>query len=102
MTKRVRVEVTAEDIERGRRKGPCSCPIALAARRALGCYVNVQPRTIRLAGATVCSLPMVAQDFIMRFDRRMWSWSKRRPVKPFAFTLKLPTEPHGDALGEKP
>jgi hypothetical protein len=90
-TKRVRVEVTAEDIARGRSCANGSCPIARAARRVLGCPVSVGSCSIAGKGkGWVTSLPRKARDFIRAFDDIDGAL---RPVKPFAFTLRIPETP---------
>lgn len=84
--KRLRVEVTAEDIADGRREHCERCPVARAMRRAIGRVVwvggagqwgigNRSPQPKRL--------PLRVTDFITAFDTG-------RPVSPFTFNLDVP------------
>lgn len=82
----VTVDVTQKDIARGK-PGDCWwCPIALAARRALGGWtIHVSGQTLSDGEAFKWSrkMPMVAHIFQVRFD-------SERPVSPFAFKLRVP------------
>ncbi len=70
----MRIDVTAEDIEKGFPDSPCFCPIALAVKRIKPSYVEVLVgrETIivgsYLAGSYSYILPTIARDFIRRFD----------------------------------
>lgn len=37
----MKIQITQDDIENGKRFDPCECPVALAAKRALGVSVHV-------------------------------------------------------------
>jgi hypothetical protein len=89
----IRVEVTAEDINRGE-PGSCKhCPIALAMDRALAAigidvrswvilpYVRLGPKSAN----TYAVLPPAALVFAKHFDGE---WD----VEPFSFDLELPDE----------
>lgn len=104
MSRTVTVEVTAEDIAKGRPNRCGECPVALALRRATGqkLYVNDQGEwhddenggeysenfvvstslDTREHGAP--SLPEDAQAFVRRIDAGL-------PVEPFTFTVELPS-----------
>ena len=82
---RIKVEVTAQDIRRGKR-GTCQlCPVAKTVKRVLGrgyrvsicddIYVTAVKGDI---GEVSFNMPVEAQTFINNFDYG-------RPVKPFSF-----------------
>lgn len=80
----MRIQVTQDDIDRGHVGSECFCPIALAARRALGENigledVSVGSYTVRVRG-TVYYLPTAAIRFVKSFDRRV-------EVRPFEFEV---------------
>jgi hypothetical protein len=80
------IEVTADDIRLGERNDPWCCPIARAAKRALGYQVDVSSTTLRPRDTfTYIQLPQVAQEFIYRFDGM-------DPVYPFTFDLEVPND----------
>lgn len=81
---KIKVSVTAEDIEKGQRMTADRCPIALAVHRIEG-YENaaVYPGSgvvldSKYAG---CPIPEEAKDFIIRFDTG-------DKVKPFTFEFE--------------
>lgn len=73
----MKIQVTAEDIRRGR-PGICGgCPIALAMRRAFGVPIE----SWRFVSSTNYSaLPQVATVFVVDFDAG-------RPVQPIEFEV---------------
>jgi hypothetical protein len=74
------VTVTQEDIDKGVRSHPESCPIAQALRRQYGDSPSVGLYNFRLNDYRY-SLPEEAQVFIMEFDSR---WT----VKPISFVAE--------------
>lgn len=79
---RVRIEVTQEDIDKGKH-GAMSCPVARATSRAFGYsvavwgdYIDVRKTTSK----TVFCAPGEVGRFIDAFD-------SGRTVKPFTFTI---------------
>ncbi len=86
MSKKVRINVTQRDIERGIRFTSYTCPIARAARRhpeLKGCAVSPDSLAFDNSGWVWTPLPEKACEFVDSFDGG-------RPVKPFSFTLELP------------
>lgn len=81
---KTRIEVTQEDIEKGK-LGECSaCPIALAMRRATGKPFEVGT-DIYWLGFDLRSermLPPEAALFVSDFD-------DKKPVQPFSFEIEL-------------
>jgi hypothetical protein len=94
VSRRVRVEVTAEDIAKGERAECGRCPVALACKRVLpgarvmvdGCSIDF---TLKPAGEgewddwTSIEAPAEVDAFIQAFD-------DGHPVAPFAFDLDIP------------
>lgn len=80
--KTITIEVTQEDIDKGK-QGSCGrCPIALAAYRVMeGSFLVLPYAIFRLEGKSI-SLPDSAIEFIGLFDSGM-------PVKPFSFTIEI-------------
>lgn len=82
---RVRVDVTAEDIRRGRTEDGWNCPIACALKRirrplyvsVTGFYVSDD------AVDPVARLPVAVKSFVLAYDRE-------DPVAPFSFEVELP------------
>ena len=86
MSKKVRINVTQRDIERGIRFTSYTCPIAWAARRhpeLKGCLVAPDSLAFDNSGWVWVPLPEKACGFVDSFDGG-------RPVQPFSFTLELP------------
>lgn len=82
----MKIEVTAEDIARGKRGNACHCPIALAAERAGMRHVKVDLDSIGEKFTGGCwgrwsYLPVDACEFVDRFDKGL-------PVEPFAFEIE--------------
>jgi hypothetical protein len=73
------VDVTQEDIIRGIRANRCSCPIARAARRALGCLVIVDHRGIFTSDYKY-EHTVETKRFVNDFDAGY-------SVEPFSFNL---------------
>lgn len=88
MTK-LRVEVTAEDIDRGLRNSRCWCPVARAIKRALAGPDHgplIPDAAVLVSGSQVeiydgrADLPPEAVAFIRAFDRH-------EPCRPFSFEI---------------
>jgi hypothetical protein len=82
----MRVEVTQDDIDNGKRMDGAYCPIALALRRLTGkrCSVSAYRAGINYAfGPDHFHLPKEAQQFVLDFD-------DDRPVVPLSFELNEP------------
>lgn len=89
--RKINVDVTWDNIERGQLKHCLVCPIALAIYDALGMsyphndecsFLFVNHTNITLNNKHI-DLPGVAIQFIRHFDRRM-------NVEPFSFELEVP------------
>jgi hypothetical protein len=82
---KVTIDVTQEDINDGE-PGTCwGCPIALAASRALPYAEDVSVGADMLTvGEYDADLPMLASDFVHRFD------NGKPTGGPFAFEVELP------------
>lgn len=80
----VRIEVTSDDITRGKAYSSNNCPIALAAKRSIDCDELYITYELRIYGGrnlvAVVPLPKVARTFAQRFDYGL-------PVKPFSFEI---------------
>lgn len=87
---KVKVDVTAEDIEAGKGHAgrACKCPVALAMARATKNKVYVS----QTRWATILfddkswqefETPTEAAEFISKFDANL-------PVEPFTFELEIP------------
>ena len=87
--KPMRITVTIEDIEAGRRYDPVRCPVARALRRTGMAYFTVMESAVRLRDEDhyggLLVLPGLVQDWIRGFDRG-------EPVQPIDFELELPWE----------
>jgi hypothetical protein len=79
----VRVEVTAEDIEKGVRNDSRCCAVARAAQRALGCEVRACWGLLELPSGKKAVTPRKYNEFIERFDAG-------EHVEPFSFTVSRP------------
>jgi hypothetical protein len=84
------VDVTADDIAQGQRRGGSTCPIARAISRVWPYPVSVGGTCAALhdsdglGGRSTCvDFPPVARAFIGAFDSGL-------SVKPFSFTIELP------------
>ena len=78
----MRISVTVEDIERGRRDDYLDCPISRAVKRATGTKLcKTYTKTMILRGNTYL-LPMEARCFVWAFDRG-------EDVEPFEFELEM-------------
>lgn len=75
----MRVEVTQEDIDAGRKRDCYACPIALSIKRQGFGSVAVSQGNIWVVGCEY-DTPLHVEEFIKAFD-------EGKPVKPFAFTL---------------
>lgn len=87
----IRINVTQEDINHGKRVSACECPVALAAARVIGRPVTVTPKRLRIyegpyetASPAAYPLPVEAAMFVNRFDH-----GGARMVKPFTFDLEV-------------
>jgi hypothetical protein len=91
MTKRIRVVVTADDIERGKRCDLWSCPIALALFRVTGAKWEVGDHSASEIGRvreTEVELPDAAASFVRDYDNGEFP-------EPFEFELELRTQEAG-------
>jgi hypothetical protein len=81
---KLKIEVTQEDIDKGKRDDCTSCPIALAAIRTGATSAFVDSDSIHIVAENerglFFKLPLKAQQFIHDFDYS-------RPVSPFSFVL---------------
>jgi hypothetical protein len=86
----MRIDVTADDIRRGKMEDCCRCPVALAAARAFGLTttgswltspVRVFPSSLAIEEKDLIRLPPGVAAFICAFDMGM-------PVAPFFFELE--------------
>ena len=81
----MRITVTIEDIESGRRYDPVRCPVARALHRAGMVFFTVMESAVRLRDEDqhggLLVLPGSVQDWIRSFDRG-------EPVEPIAFELE--------------
>lgn len=87
--KPIKIEVTQEDIDRGKQGSRCWCPIARAIKRTLYWMPGdtmIPDGRVEVSIAQVAiedgraDLPFEASNFIVAFDRG-------EPVKPFSFEL---------------
>lgn len=80
----VRIDVTSDDIARGKACSAKTCPIALAAKRSIDCDELDITYELRIYDGvhlvTAVPLPEVARTFAQRFDYGL-------PVKPFSFKI---------------
>lgn len=79
------INVTHEDIARGRRVFCDRCPIALAVQRATGNFnAGAGPRSIWFGNPVIhYGTPVSAAEWMLAFDRS-------EPVEPFSFALGEP------------
>ena len=80
------IEITEDDIKRGKRCSLRRCPISLAVKRAYGGYCRVRVYNhaiiINKEGKSFrAKNPKIVKDFITNFDRRQ----RKIPPKPFSF-----------------
>jgi hypothetical protein len=85
MTKKIRVNVTQQDIEQGWRGSSQACPVARALRRQdeLRRWWVGPDYIISELGSREANLPPEARVFISAFDHGY-------PVAPFSFDLEVP------------
>ena len=77
------ITVTLEDIAKGERGSACSCPIALAIKRATNQRCHVSPTLFCFERDLYDKpLPRVAGQFVIAFDGN-------KPVEPFSFELDI-------------
>ena len=84
----MRIEVTLEDINKGKRDNCRKCPVALAVQRVMppGYKADIDQDYISYLDKAgiyhiLCNAPAKVTTFIKRFDAG-------KPVKPFTFTIK--------------
>lgn len=86
----IRINVTQEDINHGKRMSACECPVALAAARVINRPVTVTTRRLRIYHGPQRNdpanyrLPTAAVEFIHLYDG-----GGARIVKPFTFDLEV-------------
>lgn len=88
-TKLVTINVTKEDIEKGRRSDGHRCPIARAARRILKNVTfideSLEFNNGNMVDGDSVPLTKAAQKFVRAFD----DGAKRSDLKPFKFTVRV-------------
>ena len=81
----VKVEVTAEDVAKGRQRNPYACPIACALERAGFLHPGVFPRKdityVKDNKSVSIYLPIAAEDAVLKFDRV-------GTMEPFSFEVE--------------
>jgi len=83
--RKLKVEVTREDILDGKREDGYSCPIARAIRRLGFAYVSVGHCTVSVGSPGLGGdLPQEATDFICKFDEE-----GAVGVAPFSFEVEV-------------
>lgn len=85
---KVTIDVTQDDIDKGKKGEPTTCAIARAIKRTMGDHPNVEDEIqITIQGQEYYyNIPKKASTFIERFDM-----DKKR-VKPMSFVAKLHKE----------
>jgi hypothetical protein len=79
----VKVTVTRQDIRNGRRLDAAFCPVSFAVKRATGSgRVFACSQCLEVDNEVIEPAPRSVARFVNAFDRG-------RPVKPFAFILKV-------------
>jgi hypothetical protein len=81
------IEVMQDDIDKGRPKDECRCPVARAIRRCGPCKRGVE---VRWAYIRVGSREYQTPDVVRRF---MYDFDRRNGVAPFAFRLPIEEVP---------
>lgn len=76
----MKIQVTQEDIDKGIRQAPCSCPVGRAVKREIDGCVSVGYATVATE-EKLYWLPDEVSNFIFNFDRGII-------VKPFEFELE--------------
>ena len=76
----MKISVTQEDIDKGKREDSCVCPIALAVRRQTGRLFHIDD-TNADDGYDTIQLPIKARQFVRSYDNG-------NPVEPFEFELE--------------
>lgn len=76
---KLKIDVTQNDINCGKRRRCTKCPVALAVRRVLGEPVKVQSFSIHYKSRRI-AMSRKVEDFVRRFD-------ERQPVRPFSFVF---------------
>ncbi len=80
----MKITVTNDDIDQGRKRDPNNCAVALALRRAGVAHFGVTGMLVCIAeGPASVMLPANVQEWIMEFDRGL-------TVGPIEFELSLP------------
>ncbi len=92
----MRITVTQEDIENGRRCDPDCCPIGRALSRAGVVHYGVVGEAVMVLDeqqhATDLPLPGEIREWILDFDGR-------RPVEPISFELPIPAHKPNTKFG---
>lgn len=87
--KTITINVTQRDIDKGLKKCPERCPIAISVRRrvrrdadvTVGNYAVVVSRDGH--ASSFYNMPREARDFVVRFDSKRWR------TKPMKFQLEM-------------
>ena len=80
------INITKDDIKKGIRNLPGSCPIALALNKKFNCgdsFAGLNKIFVKHVGA---STPVKAKNFMNEFDGE-------QPVRPFKFAIIFQSEP---------
>ncbi len=98
----MRIEVTQDDINKGKRSRNRECPIALAIQRCIGKDYSVGSNFICTAAnnpnadcdpTNHYALPLAARRFIHDFDSIIHGLPDNPIIKPFTFNIDLPGDP---------
>ena len=85
----MKIRVTPEDLQQGRRCSSCLCPVARALRRV--CHeqhnINVGRKEALIDNCVLLPLPQVACEFILNYDMGK---DYARRAEPFEFELEIP------------
>lgn len=79
---KITINVTQEDIDKGQRRSPETCPIALAASRILSSKVQVGIIGMYTKQRAITNIPLLAKQFIIKFD-------DGEKVGPFSFEIDV-------------
>lgn len=93
----MKIEVTQDDINKGKQSNPESCAIARAVKRIAGDHPHVDGSSIdvTIAGRwCVYNVPKTVSTFVDRFD------TDKKAVKPFVFTARLDKDSSEAAIQE--
>lgn len=81
----IRIDVTQDDINRGKREHCLFCPVALAMERAVGEVVFVHKSEYVIVYNQPLPMPAEASEWILQFDIGGAEF-----VEPFSFEIPAP------------